>query len=839
MNREGQTRRLWLGWLLGLCLLVLLSALSSQRNDRLYAVQARLPVLFNQENAMKIAVVRLRYGLDSNYDLLNRYFMVIGTHLRFLEAPASTGTIGENIDAYGRIVAKEIELAEDFKYQNAVVRNSLRYLQSGTLRALRSVPHDAPGIALHEAMSHLANTVVLMSLGNDINLQAEAQAALKQVNAMRAGITGERKAVMDRLMNHVGLLIDNLPKLDRTTRDLLDSGSRRKLERIDQDIRQALDADAARAGYYRVVLVLFATGLFVALAMLAMRYLDNVRQVAGQRRFLQSLTDNVGVGVMVTDAEDRISFANPHAESLLGYGQGDLVGQRLHGNLHVGEDGQAVLCDDCQALAATRDGQAFVGELHFRRREGNVIPVLLHAAPFMDADQRAVVLAFQDLSEIQEARRQMERLAYYDALTGLPNRTLLQDRIAQSLAQARRQGRSVAFFMLDLDNFKAVNDSLGHAVGDALLRQVAQRIRDSLRETDTAARLGGDEFAILVPDGISADDAARLADKLIRLIGQPYHLSGLDLVCGTSLGITFFPQDAGDGEDLMRNADAAMFRAKESGKNQFQFYTRDMGEGAMERLQLESHLRQALVRGELSLHYQPQCRRDGRAVGAEALLRWTSPKFGQVSPARFIPIAERSGLIVEIGEWVLRVACRQARRWRDAGQADFRIAVNLSAVQFRQADLAGRVAAILADTGLPAEALELEITESMLMDEVKSSQATLAALKGLGCVIAIDDFGTGYSSLAYLKRFQLDVLKIDKSFVDGLGSDANDSAMVRAIVSLARSLGLRMVAEGVESDGQFDELAAFGGDDILFQGYLMGRPVPVVELDRRLAADAG
>ena len=828
-----------LGWLAGLGLLAILVALLSQRDGRLQALQARVPILLNQENSMKVAVVRLRYGLDNNYDVLNRYFETIRAHLQQVESQPMPDDFDRRIGAYGQIVRQEIELAEAFKYQNAVVRNSLRYFQSDSLRLVESLPHSQAGQLLQHDLTRLSNAVLLASLGGDGNLHAHALGLAERASTTRVPLNDGQRATLDRLMRHAELLVEVLPQLDRTTRELLDSGSRRKLEAIAEAIRLASNAEARRAGRYQLTLILLAVGLFVAVAMLAVRYLENNRQVAGQRRFLQSLTDNVGVGVVVAGAGERLTFANPHAEALLGYGDGELLGQALHESIQIDPDDPPAPGAEGQAIELARQGRRFVGEVRLRRRDGSSIPVLLHAAPFGDVGRLAVVMAFQDMSEIHEARRQLERLAYYDALTGLPNRALLQDRIAQALAYARRQNEPVAFFMLDLDNFKAVNDSLGHVAGDQLLGQMARRIETSLRESDTAARLGGDEFAILVPDGISADDAARLASKLIRNVGQPYHLGGLDVVCGASLGITFFPQDASDGEGLLRNADAAMFRAKESGKNQFQFYTQDMGEGAMERLQLESHLRHALERGELALHFQPQCRQDGGVVGAEALLRWYSPRFGQVAPARFIPIAERSGLIVEIGEWVLREACRQARHWRESRLPGFRVAVNLSAVQFRQSDLAEQVAVILEQTGCPAAALELEITESMLMAEVQLSQDALAALKRLGCALAIDDFGTGYSSLAYLKRFQLDVLKIDKSFVDGLGRDANDSAVVGAIVSLARSLGLAMVAEGVESQRQFDALAGFGGDDILFQGYLLGHPVPADELERRLAATAG
>ena len=431
--------------------------------------------------------------------------------------------------------------------------------------------------------------------------------------------------------------------------------------------------------------------------------------------------------------------------------------------------------------------------------------------------------------ERAQREEQIRFLALHDALTGLPNRVCARDRLGQALAHAHRAGGRVALLFLDLDNFKGINDGLGHNVGDALLKAVASRIRAGLRETDTLSRQGGDEFLIVLPDLGEGESVAQVAEDILKRLGEPFAIEGQELFTTLSIGVAVYPEDGEDFESLLKNADTAMYKAKEEGRNTYRFFAESMNQAAEERLLLRRWIRQGLDMGLFALHYQPQVDlASGRIVGAEALLRLDHPEQGSVPPDRFIPVAEESGLIVPLGQWVLRAACRQAAAWRRAGAPDLTVAVNISAVQFRRADLVAQVEAALADAGLPPQGLELELTESVLMDNAAAALDSLGRLTSLGIRLAIDDFGTGYSSLAYLKRFRVDRLKIDRSFVRDVTSDPEDATIVEAVIQMARGLGLRTLAEGVEDAATRDFLVARGCDEV--QGYLFGRPVPAAEL---------
>ena len=431
-------------------------------------------------------------------------------------------------------------------------------------------------------------------------------------------------------------------------------------------------------------------------------------------------------------------------------------------------------------------------------------------------------------NDVSERRSQAERMAHqasHDALTGLPNRSLLNDRVAQALGQARRSGRHVGVLFLDLDGFKFVNDSFGHSFGDALLCSVAARLQGAVRDSDTIARLGGDEFVVLLPDLDQPDAACRVAEKLAECFVAPHLQGGRELHLGASIGISVSPGDGDSCESLLKNADAAMYRAKANGRNAIQSYSQEMGEQAQQRVELETALRLALERGQLELHYQPQVDRAGRrVVGVEALLRWHHPELGWVSPARFIPLAEETGLILPIGEWVLRTACAQAKAWHRAGHLGLSMAVNMSARQFQQQDVPSLVHDVLRETGLRPQSLELELTESALMNCTEEAIETMRSLKRLGVRLALDDFGTGYSSLSYLKRFPIDVLKIDKSFTFDVATDEGTASITRAIIAMARTLKMTTVAEGVENEAQFELLAELDCD--VMQGYHFSRPLP-------------
>ncbi len=445
-----------------------------------------------------------------------------------------------------------------------------------------------------------------------------------------------------------------------------------------------------------------------------------------------------------------------------------------------------------------------------------------------------IACLLEDEREAAElATVEIEHLAYHDALTGLPNRPLFIDRLIVGLAQAARNERHLAVFFLDLDRFKDINDSLGHSTGDQLLKEAADRIRHCVREGDTVARFGGDEFTLLVPNIDNVDDAAKIAQKIIETLKIPFFINDRELFVTTSVGVSIYPNDGADPETLVRNADTAMYRAKDQGRDNYQLYAPAMNARALERLALETMLRKALSQKELVLYYQPLVNVATRSIdGLEALIRWRHPELGLLSPANFISVAEMSGLIIPIGEWVLRTACKQVRAWHRRLDHPITIAVNLSARQFQAPDLVGQVRRALDESGLPPECLELEITESSAMQNSDNTIYTLRELKGLGVRIAMDDFGTGYSSLNYLKRFPIDTLKLDQMFVREVLTEQSDAAIVSAVIAMSHSLDLVVVAEGVETEAQFEFLRSQGCDRI--QGFLYSAPLAAEQLEKYL-----
>ena len=445
----------------------------------------------------------------------------------------------------------------------------------------------------------------------------------------------------------------------------------------------------------------------------------------------------------------------------------------------------------------------------------------------------AVLVYHRMMAVHKHAQEQVHHLAYYDALTGLPNRTLLHGRLNAALAAARDAGKKVAVLFLDLDNFKVINDSLGHSVGDALLKEVAHRLQQHVRHQDTVARVGGDEFLIVLPELEEASAANFAAERILRAVTSGITNKDVLLNVTCSIGISLFPEHGFDSEKLIRNADAAMYRAKESGRNRLRFFTEEMNIGVMERLTMENSLRVALERGEFHLDYQPQFEiATGRISGLEALLRWNHPDLGLLSPGRFIEIAEESGLILPIGEWVLKTACMQVQRWQDQGLPAIPIAVNVSAVQFRQDGFCDLIRTTLHETKLAPQYLELELTESLLLSNEDVMFRILAALKSMGVSLTIDDFGTGFSSLSYLRQFPVTKLKIDRSFIKEVSQKASDAAITTAIISMAKHLNLRVIAEGVETEDQLSFLRAQHCDEI--QGHYLSKPLSAAELPQRL-----
>lgn len=487
-------------------------------------------------------------------------------------------------------------------------------------------------------------------------------------------------------------------------------------------------------------------------------------------------------------------------------------------------------------LAELRAGRSSA-TLDTRLLDASGTPLLVHIeleASHQDDVLTRLVGTLQDVTSTREAEAHIHYLAHYDTLTGLPNRSLLRDRVNQALAAAQRQEHPLALLFIDLDRFKKVNDTLGHPIGDRLLTVAAERLRSCIRDEDTMARIGGDEFMLLIPHIDFPARAAVVARKIVDQFAQPFTIDEHELTVTVSIGIAVFPEDGTDFDTLVKHADTAMFSAKEGGRNTFQFFTAEMDVRAYERLLLENQLRRAVERNELALYYQPQIAAgSGRIIGAEALVRWRHPEKGLVPPIQFIPLAEESGLIVDIGNWVLREACRQQVAWRKAGLIIPRIAVNISALQFRRSGFVALVRRALAETGADPNGLELELTESALMEPTDDTERQLANLKDLGLSLSLDDFGTGYSNLAYLKRYPLDQLKIDRSFIRDLPADAEDAAITSATLSLGRSLGLTVVAEGVETPAQRDFVTNIGCHAM--QGFLFSPPLPVAEFEAFVA----
>ncbi|MFN0040000.1 MAG: putative bifunctional diguanylate cyclase/phosphodiesterase [Burkholderiales bacterium] len=548
--------------------------------------------------------------------------------------------------------------------------------------------------------------------------------------------------------------------------------------------------------------------------------------MAGSEARFRALVQNSFDIITIHNAEGVTMFESPAASRILGYPPGALIGKSPFDTIHPKDVARAK--EAFLALVRGVNNQAPVF-MRFRHADGSWIHLEALGNNLLNHPGiRGIVLTSRDVSERKRAEKQVQFLANYDVLTELPNRFLMLDRLTQAVAHAHRADSRLAMMHVGLNRFKVVNETLGHLVGDSLLKQTADRIRKATREGDTAARVGGDEFSVIFPNVTNLQDISAAAEAIIEDLSKPYAVAEQQLFLSASIGISLFPDDADSVDEVIKHADAALSSAKHQGRGNYQFFTANLNHEVHERMQIEAGLRTAIERNELNLQYQPKIDLKTRKIfGAEALLRWNHPKLGEISPKRFIPVAEDAGLVGEIGEWVLRQACRQIREWQEDGHS-LQVAVNVSARQFQQYDVAEMVQKILEQTGVHARNLEIELTESAVMDNPEASIVALERLAALGVEIAVDDFGTGYSSLSYLKRLPLDLLKIDQSFVRDISSDPNDAAIVRAIINLASSLGIKVIAEGVETDAQLAFLNAYGCQ--YAQGYLFGEPLAPEQL---------
>jgi len=630
---------------------------------------------------------------------------------------------------------------------------------------------------------------------------------------------------------------DRARLLESQIQELLPAQTRELLWQIRQDIRY-------HGQYSGQPVIELADGLLRHVALTCVTFLyqgkphtlalvrDIEDQLAAESNLRQAAVvfERSSEGILITDAARRINLINDAASAISGYDRDELLGSDIF-DLQSGRDPglREVIQNELEA-----SGQ-WSGEVSARRKDGELFLAWVSINRVQDdpEDDKRYIVIFHDVTEHRQAEQRIRQLAHFDELTGLPNRALFQDRLTQSILHAERAQTCVALMFIDLDNFKAINDSLGHLAGDELLREVGERLRDSVRAEDTIARMGGDEFTVLLGDLPDAATAQRVAARLSRIIlealDQPVHRGGHEMFTDGSIGVAIYPRDAEQAEDLVRCADTAMYAAKKAGKGRFQFFSARMDAQAKRRLELENGLRRAAQLGEFQLVYQPEVSaRDGSRVGMEALLRWIRDD-GQVSePHEFISVAEETGMIVPVGAWVLREACLQGRRWLDQGLDPGRIAVNVSSRQLNSGDFEQVVDRALADSGLPAAHLEIEVCERVFLGSLEDSRRVLDSLRRRGISVAIDDFGTGYSSLGYLKRLPVDKLKIDRSFIADLEHDPDDQAIVRAIVDLGKSFDLAVLAEGVETAEQAVLLRDCGCHQL--QGFWFGRPQAAVDV---------
>jgi diguanylate cyclase (GGDEF)-like protein/PAS domain S-box-containing protein len=573
---------------------------------------------------------------------------------------------------------------------------------------------------------------------------------------------------------------------------------------------------------------MFGAGIFIVIRNLPLRALHQTfTALAEEKEKAQITLQSIGDAVITTDAQMHIEYLNPIAERLTGWTTAQARGRMMNDVFKI--------YNEKSRLPATNPIQECLEKNQIVEMENHTILVRhtdqeeFHiedsAAPIRRADGSILgaVMVFHDVTDRKAAQNRLQHIAFHDALTGLPNRALFRKKLSKAMIDARFMKKHAAVLFLDLDRFKTINDSLGHAVGDELLILVAKRLEQCIRDSDVICRMGGDEFTAVLTSIDIPDNAGTVANKIVDSMAKPFSIQGHELRISTSIGITVYPQDGEDLDDLLKNADAAMYHAKGQGRNNYQYFHADMGAKAAHDLQMESALQAALDNNEFFLEYQPKLNLEkNRIVGCEALLRWQSPEFGRVMPNDFIPRLEETGDIVGVGTWVIRTAINQAKTWLDQGHP-IAVSVNVSARQFRQAGLVEQVGAILRSSGLPPALLQVEITESLLMEDADKSEAIMRELMKVGVNVSLDDFGTGYSSLSYLRRFPISELKIDRSFVMDIGTNETAAQIIKTVIDLGQALGMKVTAEGVETDEQRNELQSLGCNEI--QGYLLSRPL--------------
>ena len=842
--------RVNLGVLIGLMALLtwLFVQAGAVSSDAHYRYLETLRAVQRADVETSAAVLATHAELVLNYDTLVRQIQRVRSGLA--AAGQSPAYLGATDAAAVRDKAHELavvfEQKADFidRYQrgNAVLRNSVDYFPLAMDEFL--VRADAQRrLAYYEGFARQTLAASRSPSREALNAVLRSSEKLKVL-----ALPAAERAALDNLLLHASAIVDRHPEIDNLVREIVKIPTDRHLEELMRAYTDGHESSLRTTARYRwllyavaVLLLAYVVYSYVQIDShqrdLALANIELVDRLAAQRRaedrerLYATVFTNASEGMLIADKHRHIVAVNPAFSAITGYSAEEVTGQTPAMLSSGRQDADFYR----QMWAELIEAGAWSGEIWNRRKDGSIYPEWLSIAAVPNGSIPDFYIGiFTDITDRKEVEERIHHLAHHDALTGLPNRLLLEDRIAQALMKSRRSGKPTAVMFLDLDRFKNINDTLGHGVGDSLLVEAATRGARTLRETDTLSRQGGDEFVIVLPEIESAQDAAQVGRKLLQALGEPYQLAGHELTVTASIGIALSPDDGTTVSDLLRNADTAMYRAKEEGRNLFRFYSSDMNFASLGELLLESHLRKALEHGELLLHYQPKMDAlTGALIGAEALMRWNHPEHGMIPPGRFIPLAEECGLIGALGEWALHDVCRQQRRWLDAGLTAVPVAVNVSAQQFTQQDVPALVSAALAENRLPPDLLDLELTESLLVRNPSQTAAVLERLRDMQITMAIDDFGTGYSSLSYLKQFPVHALKIDRAFVNDIDEAGEQVKIAPAIIALAHSLNMYVIAEGVESETQRDFLIRHDCDH--FQGFLFARPMPADEFALRLA----
>lgn len=793
---------------------------------------AQLGELNELDSEIDELVLELRYGMLGNYDHLNSVVakmksLARGLHVNGLpHAVRGDPALERELQELDSAVSQKEMLVEDFKTRNALVANSLRYLTLAVDTATRALH---PADPTRGQMLRLQRDILFLHLtrsGDDRRSVSNALDLLRADHSRKATV----RQHFDKVIEHAAYAVRVEAEIDALVVQVASGTSKHLGSDLAAAYNQAFEHELKAANLYKVLLTLLLLGLIAFAAHAFMRLRRSKTQLAGSEERYRKLFELSPDGMLI-HSEGKIVLVNSMCMKMLGASvPEELIGKPVLDIYHSDSREHAR-----ERMRQVHEENRSVPALERKivMLDGAAVDVELAASPITHRGKPSDLVVMRDITERKAANERLNYLAQYDSLTGLPNRSLFRDRLEHTLAQAKRSGRSAAVLFIDLDRFKMVNDTLGHAVGDKLLKQVAVRLSACIRTGDTVGRFGGDEFSVILLDLAKPSDAAVVAQKINDTLARPFDLDGHRTFVAASIGITLYPTDATDPETLQMNADAAMYLAKELGRNTYRFFTQEMNDRAMQRMEMEASMRQALERGEFLLHYQPKVDlASGAICGMEALLRWAHPQKGMVYPAEFIPVLEETGLIVPVGDWVVREACRQIGAWQRAGVKVPHVAVNLSARQFQQKNLEDIVCDILRETGVAPDLLQFEITESMLMNDPKAAAHTLLGLRKAGVMLSVDDFGTGYSSLAYLKRFPLDALKIDRSFVIDMTSGSQGLALVSTIISLAHSLKLKVVAEGVETEEQSGTLRLLNCDQM--QGYYFSKPVAAAALETML-----